>query len=118
RRMLHRDHVSHPHVILVSDLADADPDLQKLATVVAEYQRERIDLRIIKVTPGVRPETGSASSLPNASFVADAASQVVDPTRPTGSGMLPLVLALLVCLVAGLAVVNELVLHPLTWRRT
>jgi Mg-chelatase subunit ChlD len=117
RRILRRDHVSHPHVILVSDLADADPDLQKLSTVVAEYQRERIDLRIIKVTPGSTPDTGSASSLPNASFVADAASRIVDPTAPSGSGMLPLLLAVLVCLVAGLALANELALHPLSWRR-
>jgi Mg-chelatase subunit ChlD len=118
RKLIRRDRIAHPHVVLVSDLADADPDLQKLATVVAQYQREHIDLRVIKVSPGASPETGSVSNLPNAAFVADAASEIVDPTRPGGSDMLPIVLAVLVCLVAALAAANELMLHPLTWRRT
>jgi hypothetical protein len=117
RKLLRRDHVAHPHVVLVSDLADSDADLQRLATVVAEYQRERIDLRVIKVSPGTTPPTESVSQLPNAAFVADAASEIVDPTRSSGADALPIVLAVLVCLVGGLAAVNELSLHPLTWRR-
>jgi VWA domain containing CoxE-like protein len=118
RKLLRRDHVARPHVILVSDLADADPDLQRLAEVVAQYQREHIDLRVIKVSPGTTPATDSVTHLPNADFVADAASQIVDPTRSSGSDPLPIVLAVLVCCVGALAAVNELTLHPLTWRRT
>ncbi len=85
---------------------------------MAEYQRERIDLRVIKVSPGAAPATDSVSRLPNAAFVEDAASQIVDPTRSGGPGSLPIVLAVLVCLVGALAAANELALHPLTWRRT
>ena len=118
RKLLRRDRVADPHVVLVSDLADADPDLQRLATVVAQYQREHIDLRVIKVSPGTTPSTESVSRLPNAAFVADAASEIVDPTVPGGPGALPIVLAVLVCLLGALAAVNELSLHPLTWRRT
>ncbi len=118
RKLVRRNGIEHPHVVLVSDLADADPDLQKLSTVVAEYQREHIDLRVIKVSPGTAPVTDSVSRLPNAAFVEDAASQIVDPTRSGGPGSLPIVLAVLVCLVGALAAVNELALHPLTWRRT
>jgi Mg-chelatase subunit ChlD len=118
RKLLRRDRVSDPHVVLVSDLADADPDLQRLATVVAQYQREHIDLRVIKVSPGTTPATESVSGLPNADFVADAASEIVDPTRSSGRGTLPVILAMLVCLLGALAAVNELSLHPLTWRRT
>lgn len=117
RNLLRRNHVSHPHVVLVSDLADSDPDLQRLSTVVAQYQREHIDLRVVKVSPGATPETGSVSNLPNASFVADAASQIVDPTRPGKSNLLPVLLAVLVCFAGAIVAVNELVLHPLTWRR-
>jgi Mg-chelatase subunit ChlD len=117
RKLVRRNGIEHPHVVLVSDLADADPDLQKLSTVVAEYQREHIDLRVIKVSPGTAPATDSVSRLPNAAFVEDAASQIVDPTRSGGPGSLPIVLAVLVCLVGALAAVNELSLHPLTWRR-
>ena len=47
RRILRRDGVRDPHVVLVTDLIDAAPDLQKLETVVAQYQRERIDLKVI-----------------------------------------------------------------------
>jgi Mg-chelatase subunit ChlD len=118
RKMLRRDRVADPHVVLVSDLADSDPDLQRLATVVAQYQREHIDLRMIKVSPGSTPATSSVSNLPNASFVADAASEIVDPTQSGGDGVLPIVLAALVCLMGTLAAVNELAHHPLTWRRT
>jgi hypothetical protein len=117
RTLLRRDHVAHPHVVLVSDLADSDQDLQRLETVVAQYQREHIDLRVIKVSPGTEPATRAASTLPNAAFVADAASEIVDPTHRGDSGVLPVVLALLVCLVGALAAANELSLHPLTWRR-
>lgn len=117
RKILRRDHVAHPHVVLVSDLADSDPDLQRLETVVAQYQRERIDLRVIKVSPGATPQTDSLSDLPNAAFVADAASRIVDPTRTAGSDLLPVLLAALVCLAGVLVAVNELALHPLTWRR-
>jgi hypothetical protein len=117
RTVLRRDHVTNPHVVLVSDLADSDPDLQRLEAVVAQYQRERIDLRVIKVTPGATPATNAASNLPNAAFVAAAASQIVDPTRGGASGALPIVLAVLVCLVGALVAVNELSLQPLTWRR-
>ena len=76
-------------------------DLQKLSTVVAEYQRERIDLRVIKVSPGAAPATDAVSRLPNAAFVEDAASQIVDPTRSGGADSLPIVLAALVCLVGA-----------------
>jgi hypothetical protein len=116
RKLIRRDHVRHPHVVLVSDLADSESDLQKLETVVAQYQRERVDLRVIKVSPGVKPETGSVAGLPNAAFVADAANQTVDPSQRGGTDVLPIVLATLVGLLGLLAAANELALHPLSWR--
>ncbi len=113
RKLLRRDHVAHPHVVLVSDLSDAESDLQKLETVIAQYQRERIDLRVIRVSPDATPSTGS---LGNAAFVASAADQTIDPTRSGGREALPILLAALVGLLGLLAAVNELALHPLTWR--
>jgi hypothetical protein len=112
RRVLQRDHVAHPHVVLVSDLADAESDLQRLETVVAQYQREHIDLRIVRVSPGEEPATGSL----NASFIADAATQTVDASLPNGSDAGPIALAALVAVLALLVAANELALHPLTWR--
>jgi hypothetical protein len=48
--------------------------------------------------------------------VASAADQTIDPTRTGGRDALPILLAALVGLLALLAAVNELALHPLTWR--
>jgi hypothetical protein len=110
RTILRRDHVRHPHVVLVSDLADAESDVQRLQTVVAQYQREGIDLSVIKVSPGETP------TLPNAGFVADAANRTVQPAERTGTDVVPIVLAALVGLLGLLAATNELTLHPLTWR--
>jgi Mg-chelatase subunit ChlD len=112
RTLLHRAHVVHPRVVLVSDLFDSDYDLQRLETVTAEYQREGIDLTVIKVRPDALP---SVAGLPNAGFVAEAADRTVDPSRPTGS-VVPALLAGLVVLLALLAAFNELQLQPLTWR--
>ena len=85
---------------------------------MAQYQRERIDLTVIKVTPETTPSTGSLAELSNASFVAGAADQTIDPAGGGGTSTLPIVLAALVGLLGLLAAANELALHPLTWRRT
>jgi VWA domain-containing protein len=116
RRLLARDHILHPHVILVSDLADSEADLQRLARTVAQYQRDGIDLRVIRVDPGTTPSTGSLEGLPNASFVAGAATQTIDPSGGSGTSALPILLAVLVGLLALLAAANELAFHPLSWR--
>lgn len=116
RKLVRRDHVRHPHVVLVSDLADAESDLQRLGTVTAQYQREGIDLRVVRVQPGVEPPAGALGDLPNADFVASAADQVVDPARSHGNDAGPIVLGLLVGLLALLAAANELALQPLTWK--
>jgi hypothetical protein len=115
RKLLRRDHVEQPHVVLVSDLDDADSDLDRLETVMAQYQREGIDLRVIRVRAGVEPSAGSLAELTNADFVAQTADLTVDPSRASG-GNGSIVLAVLVGLLGLLAAANELVLHPLTWR--
>ena len=115
-KLLRRDHVQHPHVVLVSDLDDSDSDLERLETVTAQYQREGIDLRVIKVRAGAEPSSGTLANLPNAGFVADATNLTVDPSRSSGTRTGPIVLAALVGLLGLLAAVNELALHPLTWR--
>jgi hypothetical protein len=116
RKLVRRDNVRHPHVVLVSDLADSEADLQRLETVVAQYQREQIDLRVIRVSPDATPSTSSLSGPPNAAFVAHAANQTIDPSRSNGTDTGPIVLAVLVALLGLLAAANEVFLHPLTWR--
>ncbi len=116
RTLVRRDRIPHPHVVLVSDLIDAESDLQRLETVTAQYQREGIDLRVIRVSPGVKPSVGAIAELPNAAFVAKAADLTVDPSRSPETDVGPIVLAVLVGVLGLLAAANELALHPLTWR--
>jgi len=116
RKLVRRDHVAHPHIVLVSDLVDAESDLQRLETVTAQYQREGIDLRVIAVRPGAEPSVGTLAELPNATFVANAADLTVDPSRSPETDVGPIVLAVLVGVLGLLAAANELALQPLTWR--
>jgi len=115
RKLVKRQHVEKPHVVLVSDLADADSDLQRLETVTAQYEREGIDLSVVRVSPGVVPARDTLAELPNAAFVAKAANRTVDPGRSTDGGAAPFVLAALVGALALIAAANELALRPLTW---
>ena len=123
RRMLLQRPPGSRHVLLVSDLVDGIVDLPKLQSVVAQYQRERIDLRVITVAADAKSGAGQSNAsflqLPNAGFVTQAAARTLAPAQlvpPRRASAAPLV-ALLVVL-AVLAAAYELVLHPLTWGRT
>ena len=120
RRMLLSAPAGSRHVLLVSDLVDGVVDLPKLQSVVAQYQRDQIDLHVITVKADTKGNTQSSASflqLPNANFVAQAATRTIDPSRlgPRAGSAAPLVA--LVAIIAVLAAAYELVLHPLTWRR-
>jgi len=99
-------------------LVDAAPDLQKLETVIARYQREGIDLKIVAVNRerGER-SFGAVRELPNSTFVERAASLTIDPQRAAASADDRGVVLLALVVVLGLAAaVHELVFQPLTWR--
>jgi hypothetical protein len=119
RMLLHRPQGSR-HVLLVSDLVDGVVDLPKLQSLVADYQREQIDLRVISVrepTAGSTKSTASFLQLPNANFVTQAATHTIDPgliVVRQGDSTAPLIA--IVAVMALLAAVFELMLHPLTWR--
>ena len=121
RRMLQHRPPGSRHVLLVSDLVDGVVDLPKLQSLVADYQRERIDLRVISVkapTAGSTKSSASFLQLPNAAFVMKAATRTIDPgliNPARGSSAAPLIA--LVAVIALLVAAFELMLHPLTWRR-
>lgn len=121
RRMLSTRPPEDRHVLLVSDLVDGIVDLPKLQSVVAQYQRERIDLRVISVRAkagGSAQPNASFLQLPNAGFVAQAAAQTIDPAQLLPAHRTSTTLLVLLVAVAGaLAAGYELLLHPLTWRR-
>jgi hypothetical protein len=115
RKMLRGGGGDDPHVVLVSDLVDAAPDLERLETEVTEYQREGIDLKVVAVHQK-RAALGPAPEFPNASFVERAASRTVDPSRTstTDSGLI--VAAILLVALGLAAAASEHLLHPLSWR--
>lgn len=117
RRMIRRDRIRKPHVVLVSDLIDAAADLEKLETVVAGYQREGIDLKVVSVRrQGRTRPSGPLGQPPNASFVKRAASATVDPGRSGSTDTRLVVLLVLVAALGLLAALHELAFHPLSWR--
>jgi hypothetical protein len=115
--VIKQDHVAHPHVILVSDLIDDNSDVGRLASIVAQYRQDQIDLRIVSVKGTTEGESAlAAAQEKTGAFVEKAASANVDPTK-TSSGHVGLVGLLVFVLLLGIAAaVFELVFHPLAWR--
>lgn len=120
RRMLLGRPPGSRHVLLVSDLVDGFVDLPSLQSVVAQYQRENIDLRVVKIAASANGGAQSNASflgLPNADFVSQAASKTIDPTQFGTPRRNSVPLIGLIGVIAVLAAAYELLLHPLTWRR-
>jgi hypothetical protein len=118
RRMLRRAGVHDGHVLLVSDLVDGPSDLPNLQSVLAQYQRDGIDLGVIPV-PTSDPSNSSPNAFlqqRNADFVERAAARTVDVTRLPASHASSTVLLVLAGLAGLLLAGYELALHPLTWR--
>jgi hypothetical protein len=120
RKLLLHSPMGARHVLLVSDLVDGVVDLPNLQSIIAQYQREGIDLRVIKVradTNAVRLR--SFLQLPNADFIRRAATRSIDSTAlfpPRSASATPLIV--LVAVLAAVAALYELAFHPLSWRRT
>jgi hypothetical protein len=119
RHVLRRDGIRHPHVLLVTDLVDDDTDVDRLASIVEQYQRDRIDLRVISVT-GIDQGMSSLAKLTihNAAFVTSAASTTIDPTKTSPQHTTLALLAVLLVALALVATAFELAFHPLDWGRT
>ncbi len=117
RRMLRRDRVEEGHVVLVSDLVDSPLDIANLQSVVAQYQREGIDLRVISVPPRAdRTDVPRFAQQQNAVFVERAATRTIHPGELPRSHSNTTLLLILLGVVGVLTAVYELALQPLTWR--
>jgi hypothetical protein len=110
RRLLLRAHVVKPHVVLVSDLDDAPSDVPMLQTVVAQYQRQAIDLRVVRV----KRHSGSLRA-PDLGFVEQAASTTVAAGSPDSGGAWLALGAVLAAAAALAAALHELAFHPFAW---
>jgi hypothetical protein len=115
---IRKAHLRNPHVVLVTDLSDDPFDLQRLSAIVSEYQRERIDLRIVSLGEN-RAAPAPTPNWHNAAYIARAASTLARPTTADGvathrPGLLAV--ALLLGLVALALTAFEARFHPLRWR--
>lgn len=111
QRLIRRDHVVKPHVVLISDLVDTASDVPRLQEVVAGYQRHAIDLRIVKLGRG-----SASRNAPDLAFVERAASARVEADRTGGGDGRLVLLAALIGIAALVAAVHELAFHPFAWR--
>lgn len=117
-QILRRSQAAHPRVVLVSDLVDPSSDLQRLETTVAQYQRDGIELEVVRLLPASHAATATAAfDVPNAQIVESAASTTVTARATTGGGgdTRLLVLAALVAALGLLTAVHELAFHPFSW---
>lgn len=117
RRMLRRDGVKNGHVVIVSDLVDSPLDIPKLQSVVAQYQREGIDLRVIAVPPRTdRNNVPRFAQQANAAFVERAATRTIRPAELPRAHSDTTLLIVLLAVIGALAAAYELAFQPLTWR--
>ena len=116
RQILRQAQVTHPRVILVSDLVDPPSDLQQLETTVAQYQRDGIDLKVVRLLAHTRAAAATAAfAVPNATFVERAASTTVTARAGGGGSDRLLLLAGVLGVLALLAAAHELAFHPFSW---
>lgn len=117
RRIELGNHTKHPAVVLISDLADDPNDLQRLNTVLNEYQVEGFRLRIIALNPApsdvarFKGLIGRASSIIPAGLTTSAA-----PVPPPHTSF-PTLFVALAALVAVFLGLNELWAARLSWGR-
>jgi hypothetical protein len=118
-RVLDRERIRRPSVVLVSDLADDATDLPRLATVLGEYERRQIPIRVVALSPGRDDLAVFESLLRGNGQIREAPkppNSVAAPLIEVGENALPRGLAALVALLLVLLGLNELSLGRLTWK--
>jgi hypothetical protein len=117
--ILRRDRLEAQSVVLVSDLANDGSDLPVVAEVLGQYDRFRIPLRIVALSPS-REDRALFQSLlrGNAELreAPDAPRSVTAPLIPLVETNLSRALVALAALLLALLTLNELALGRLRWR--
>jgi hypothetical protein len=110
------NHVRHPAVVLISDLADDPNDFQRLDTVLNEYQVEGVKLRVIALNADPNDLKRFQGLIDRASSIIPAALSGANPgaLRPPHSTF-PTLLVALTIVVAVLLGANELRAARLSW---
>lgn len=113
-----RNHVAHPAVVLISDLADDPNDLQRLNTVLNEYQAEHVQLRVIALNADPNDIQRFKGLISAASSIIPAPLSGANPgALRTPHASFPTLLVALAIMVAALLAVYELRAARLTWGR-
>jgi hypothetical protein len=119
RRMITRDGIANPTVVLVSDLDDSPFDLKPLTEEVIRYHRAGIELRIVPLFPGPDDRELFSRIAGEDAFVYN--DELLRNTkleeRRSLVGAFPLGLVAVGALVLLLLAVNEHVNGRLSWRR-
>ena len=119
RRMLEREGMTERGALLVSDLNDSPFDVPELTRELLAYERNRIPLHIVALSPFGEDSGYFRRLVGPGAFVdrADLASQAVGRGQPREAGVFPVDLVLAGLLVLLLLGANEHYCGRLTWRR-
>ena len=113
-RILQSERVTHPAVVLVSDLNDDPGDLKSLASVSLAYRQAKIPVRIVALDPQPNDEALFGRLLERAATVQHA--RLPGERAATVGASTPPILGTLAALVALALAANELWAARLTWR--
>ncbi|HEY4411746.1 MAG TPA: vWA domain-containing protein [Gaiellaceae bacterium] len=110
-----RSHTKHPAVVLISDLADDPNDLQRLNTVLNEYQVGGFRLRVIALNPAPSDVARFKGLIGRASSIIPAGLSTPGTAPATPHTSFPTLFVVLAVLVAALLSVSELWGARLSW---
>ena len=112
--LLNSDHIKHPAVVLVSDLADDNSDLTKLTTTLTAYKAEHAHLNIVPLNAAPNDEAFFANLLGKATSIIPSVAHGQSVSL-TPKSSFPTWLVILTIGVAILLAGNELRSARLRW---
>lgn len=115
-RIIERERIGRPAVLLISDLEDDPFDVPRLREVLLAYERRRIPLRIVGLAPDPEDERFFRRLLPTAAAVRPP-RRTFEPPRAGESAAFPTALVAAALALALALAANELWCARVTWGR-
>ncbi len=114
RSVIIGSHISHPSVLLVSDLDDDAGDLPALASVAEAYKREHILLNVVALNAAADDQERFKQFIRGSGMLTQGRLPN-EPTTQAGGARFPTWLAAVAIALAMLLAANELAFARLTW---
>jgi hypothetical protein len=114
RSVIIGSHLSHPSVLLVSDLDDDAGDLPALASVAEAYKREHILLNVVALNAAADDQARFEQFIRGSGMLTQGRLPN-EPTTQAGGARFPTWLAAVAIVLAMLLAANELAFARLTW---